>query len=184
MKDLFSKKGALLLIIMILASSAFLIISISIKYSATYEISFSSIAQFGIGIGILTLLVSFYSIFKKEVNNQVFDMNTSTEEMFKSFFEEGMFEKFKDRAIKYKLIDYQLKWLYKKEEHVYVVLLFNKLNENSYFKNPIQKNVFCNVSNQIFQTNINVTMYTKYKMDKLDVQLKKYCDNEYSIFNV
>ncbi len=108
------------------------------------------------------------------------------EEEFKSFFEKGMYLKFKEIAIKNKFIDKNCKWNYLLKDKVYFLLLIYKLKENDYFLSTFETKKFCNISNKFLEISINHSMFSKYNMVKDKGLLSehiKYYNTEYAIFD-
>lgn len=92
------------------------------------------------------------------------DLESMTdEEKFKSFFNDGMFEEFKTKAIENKILDENLKWIFDSNRK-YPVYFYHYLVERGVIKQNKQNfsiKAYVLLTNEIFDLKTDVTMYSR-----------------------
>ncbi len=123
-------------------------------------------------VGALFLILAFGKLFFKnelddteepDIDNKLENENSETR--FKEFFNEGKYEDFKSKAIEVGIINKELKWIYS-NVNTDAVVLFNILNENDFIKPGYILKSYHDISNKVFELNVDYTMYSRPNLKK------------------
>lgn len=102
---------------------------------------------------------------------------------FKLIFKEDMFDEFFEKAIKNKIIDEEMNWIYKEDKTSVRSILFNHLKNQNYLIHNLEKSHLTKCINQIFKKNDDKSMYSKSQYNYSNLKQLENQYPEFMIFN-